>query len=409
MKQLHRAGIIAGIVLASALAALSACVGSDPDPGSSTSSSGNGSSSGGSSGGSSSGATSSSGGSSSGDPDSSVDAGPKFLTGKLDATFKNGQRSDVVITQPEGVFVDKKGRTYVFGGSNACVNGGSNADFAVARFLTNGDLDTSYGGGGRACFEIVANESDTAYGIAIDDQYRAVLVGANKALNPVIAAIRVTEAGQLDTNGFNSTGIVTIAGPGSGVANAVAIDGTGIYIAGSNAFNSASATQGFIARLSSAGAVESSFGGPGYKIDPDTRSFRAISVAGGFVYAAGSSTAMPARAHVVRYTATGMRDSTWGVQSAPSASAGNYDYFMSMDVDANGRVVASGIANGDAGIAIGGKGEGAVVARFTSAGPIDQAFNAAGANKGVYVTSAFNLWTLQRSAGVIEIRLPSSA
>jgi uncharacterized delta-60 repeat protein len=395
--QMVTAGALA---LAGSIAALAACVGDDPGVSASSSSSGNGSSSTSSS---SSSSTSSSGvSSSSGDIDSGPT--PKFSTGKLDQSFKNGPRTDIVISYPQGVAIDKKSRTYVVGGQLGCVGG--NSDFAIARFTPTGELDSTFGTAGRACVEFGTNDADEAYGVAFDDQNRIVAVGyTGNSIEPTMAAARFGELGQLDTATFNPpAGKVTIPDPGSAFAFAVVIDGAAIYVAGSDEYSPQSASKAILARLSANGTIEHAFGGYGYVANNvDAQAFRAVAVGGGFVFAAGTSKASPARAVIVRYSPTGTRDATWGAASPPSASTGsNFDVFESLDVLPDGRVLATGVANADPVLAINPKPGSLFAARFGATGAIDPTFNAGGPNPGVAIAPAPTGMTFQKVTGVVE-------
>src|ERR1700690_744401 len=84
-----------------------------------------------------------------------AEAGP---SGVLDPSFKQGLVTGVTMS-PYAVTVDAQKRIYV-AGSESCTAypvgaAFSNTDFAVARFLSPGDVDTSYGSGGRACVSIL--------------------------------------------------------------------------------------------------------------------------------------------------------------------------------------------------------------------------------------------------------------
>jgi len=99
--------------------------------------------------------------------------------GSLDATFDNdgkvtsqivadaGWRSSLAI-QPDGKIV-----------AASTSNNGSNDDFALVRYLPNGSLDTTFGGGDGETTVDFSNSSDAAWSIALDGAGRAVVVGSS--------------------------------------------------------------------------------------------------------------------------------------------------------------------------------------------------------------------------------------
>ncbi|MBK8047196.1 MAG: putative Ig domain-containing protein [Anaerolineales bacterium] len=87
-------------------------------------------------------------------------------------------------------------------------NGGSTDDFAVARYTTNGTLDTTFGVSGRRTTNI--NTDDQAFGVAIQPTGRIVLAGTSihNTSNENLTLVRYTSGGALDTT-FGVSGHVT--------------------------------------------------------------------------------------------------------------------------------------------------------------------------------------------------------
>ena len=84
-------------------------------------------------------------------------------------------------------------------------------DFGVARYLTAGALDPSFGGGdGKFTFSVGQEAGRTgAIAVALDADGRLVLTGGtyNAIGQPVVAVVRLDSAGALDTT-FDGDGIV---------------------------------------------------------------------------------------------------------------------------------------------------------------------------------------------------------
>ncbi len=97
--------------------------------------------------------------------------------GSIDATFG----SDGKVVTPIGsgnavartVAVQSDGKILVAGSSH----NGANYDFALARYNSDGSLDTTFGGGDGVSTVDFNNSSDDAFGMALDARGRAVVVG----------------------------------------------------------------------------------------------------------------------------------------------------------------------------------------------------------------------------------------
>ncbi len=139
-------------------------------------------------------------------------------------------------------------------------------DFALARYDTDGSLDTNFGSSGKVITDISASGyPDAGYAMALDGSGNLVVAGyVNTASNGLdFALARYTSGGSLDTT-FNSDGIVTtdFSSASADVGNAVAIgsDGT-IVVAGRRGNNSAADFA--IARYTSTGSLDMSFNDDG--------------------------------------------------------------------------------------------------------------------------------------------------
>ena len=89
--------------------------------------------------------------------------------GSLDTRFGNGG----IVTPPMESFRE----VVIQSDGKLVIAGTSNNDFAIARYNPNGSLDTTFGGGAGVTTVDFNNSNDTAYGMALDAQGRAVIVG----------------------------------------------------------------------------------------------------------------------------------------------------------------------------------------------------------------------------------------
>ena len=160
----------------------------------------------------------------------------------------------VAVLPDGGILVGGHAADAPFGGS----------DFALARYLPNGDLDPAFGDGGRVVTD-VGGPSDFGFALAMQADGKPVLTGRaaiNGGSAEVAAVVRYTPAGIPDDT-FDGDGILLTSFGMS--AEAVAIDSTGrLLLAGSLNGGFASTRSDFaLVRLDPTGAVDLSFDGDG--------------------------------------------------------------------------------------------------------------------------------------------------
>src|SRR6185503_16425796 len=170
--------------------------------------------------------------------------------------------------QGTGVALQSDGKVLVAGFTVT----GRGTDFAVVRYNANGTLDTSFGGGdGIAITAVGAGiATDQALHLAVQSDGKIVLVGSTQsvgvppsATGQDTALVRYNGDGSLDTT-FGAGGIViTPVAPGTGTDAGRAVlaqpDG-GILVAGS-AFFSATGDDFALVRYTATGALDTTFGG----------------------------------------------------------------------------------------------------------------------------------------------------
>lgn len=159
------------------------------------------------------------------------------------------------------------GRIVVAGEARKDAN--SLVTFALAGYLSNGDLDQSFGGGGKVYTAFGANNGSGANALAIQADGKIVVAGyaANPAAHHnTFALARYNPDGSLD-NHFGSNGkVLTQIGQETGAgpedrANAIAIDGQGrIVVAGETGSFMLDMA---VSRYLSDGSLDASFGNGG--------------------------------------------------------------------------------------------------------------------------------------------------
>ena len=202
--------------------------------------------------------------------------------GRLDTTFGTG---GVVLTDfPNGLssirdnasanaaVLQPDGKIVVGGTATVTVTGAGGStsqqqDLAVARYNTNGTLDTTFGAGGRV---VTAGASGVASiaGMALQTDGKIVVADGSEQ---AFSLARFTAGGALDTT-FGSGGFVStsfnagaLATNDNSVTVALQLDGK-ILAAGSATYSAASqsyASRMAVARYTSSGALDSTFGSGG--------------------------------------------------------------------------------------------------------------------------------------------------
>jgi uncharacterized delta-60 repeat protein/uncharacterized repeat protein (TIGR01451 family) len=234
-----------------------------------------------------------------------------------------------------------------------------------------GDLDTGFDSDGIVTTD-VAGETDQPFALALQSDGLLVVVGsAQTGGNTDAALARYNSDGSLDTE-FNETGLVTLPiGSSTDVASAVQIldDGT-ILIAGS--FLEADADP-FLARLNADGTVDTTFGTEGIVTTAVSSNVESVGGLGidseGRIVIGGFS---GGDFFAARYTGEGELDSTFsGDGIATTNFEGGSDFGRDMTLQADDKVVVAGEAT------IGGNRDFALV-RYGTDGELDSTFGGDG-------------------------------
>ena len=157
--------------------------------------------------------------------------------GSLDGTFGTGGTVTTAIGDAmdvaRAVVVQTNGKLVAAGYSY----NGSNDDFALIRYNTDGSLDTTFGTGGKVTTSI-GTSTDRAYAAAVQSDGKIVAAGmANNGSNDEFALARYTTNGALDPT-FDTDGKVsTPVGTSSSRAYAAAIQADGKTVAAGYANN----------------------------------------------------------------------------------------------------------------------------------------------------------------------------
>jgi uncharacterized delta-60 repeat protein len=182
--------------------------------------------------------------------------------GVLDAGFGNGGKitTNFGSSAEFGYAIALMGDKIVVAG---CSIQGIDSDFAIARYLSDGSLDTSFAGTGKVLADF-NNQNDCAYAVKVQDG--KILVGgySEQSSNYDFTLVRYLDDGSLDSGfGSGGNGIVrTNIATNSDEAHAMTLTNSGdILLAGYT--GAANSTNLALARYSRDGILDPNFGNNG--------------------------------------------------------------------------------------------------------------------------------------------------
>ena len=293
--------------------------------------------------------------------------------GRVDPTFARFPAVEGPVGALTGLALQPDGKIVAIGFA-----GGSSTDFLVARYLPDGRLDPSFGGSGFVQTDFDFNQIDRASVLAIQSDGKILVAGtsrdpfANISSPTQFAIARYNPDGSLDQS-FGSGGKATanVAGFTQVFGVRAAPDGA-ITVAGAHEAGF-SHPEVALARFSSLGAADPSFGAGGVQVAP----FPYISIdrfsgmgflADGRVVAAGDASVAVGdnyRVVVERLIANGSPDGGFGPGGA--SVFGKLGRLSAADVEPNGAVFAAGMG-------FSGDPRTLLVSKFSPRGGFDRSF-----------------------------------
>ncbi len=297
------------------------------------------------------------------------------------------------------------------GGSSIGVNGSKNRDFLLARFAADGSLDTSFGASGVASISIsgLAKGDDLINAIAIQDNGKILVAGSTfrDAASPSkdFALARYLTNGSLDLSfGIAGTGVVTETrvGEDEEINDLVPLPNGEIIVAGT-ARNGAN-EEFIVARYQQSGVLDPIFGGGlavTTTIGTGDSQCNALALAGdtkvilvGSATVAGSTDFALARYNI----GDGSLDATFGNSGILTTAIGTGDDFAeAIAIQTDGKFVVSGTTVSASGLTQ------FAVARYSADGVLDAGFGAGG-----IVLVAMGSGATERSATLFALALQPS-
>jgi uncharacterized delta-60 repeat protein len=344
--------------------------------------------------------------------------------GDLDPTFGIGGKvtTDLgrSVDSANAVAVQADGKLVVVG-QTFKNNDSSNEDFAVARYNTDGTLDSTFGHRGRVRtdFPTLAAEASA---VVIQSDGKIVVAGGAFPLFVFAGdfkVVRYNPNGSLDTS-FGSGGIVTTTFPGDGsFAFALALQSDGKIIAAGTDFvdfnpGDMSDTDFALARYNPDGSLDTTFGNGGtvttdFFFGMEDDAFSVLIQPDGKIVAVGSANegATFFDFAAARYLSNGTIDTTFGVGGKVHTDFGvrGFDQALSAALQADGSIVAAGFAT-----SIDGIRENFAVARYTSSGVLDTTFSNDGLQQIDFGSCCQDAYAvlLQSDGKIITVGFPQS-
>jgi uncharacterized delta-60 repeat protein len=303
--------------------------------------------------------------------------------GSLDASFGSGGkvRTDFSGLGDEAfaIAIQNDGKIIAGGISGigtSDVIGTSNPDFALARYNTDGTLDPGFGIGGKTTTDFFGFK-DQIFAIAIQNDGKILAVGYASFFSKFGVA-RYNSDGSLDTSFGIGGKVTTEFGGFSNFAHAVAIQGNGkIVVAGTTYTNF---FKFGIARYNNDGSLDTTFGNGGKIITSfsflDDQCFALALQTDGKIVAAGAARFF-SRFGLARYNKDGSLDATFGnggqVTTTFVDSDISFAQASAVIIQNDGKIIAAGGA-----VKPDTFSSDFALARYNSDGSLDASFGQAG-------------------------------
>lgn len=296
--------------------------------------------------------------------------------GDLDPSFGSGGKVSTAIGPGDngtaGIALQGNGKVVVAGTADS----GTDLDFAVVRYNADGTLDPSFGGGGKVMITVGPGD-DVGRDVAIQSDGKVVVAGTtDQGDDSDFALVRLDANGVLDPS-FGAGGkVITGVGPGDDDAASLVIQGDGkVVMAGT--FDDGTDLAFAVVRHNANGTLDSSFGAGGKVVTgvgPGDDVGKGVTIQGdGKVVVAGTTdTGDDTDFAVVRYNANGALDSSFGSGGKVVTGVGTGDDAGKVvAIQADGKVVVAGTTD---------KGDHTdfAVVRYNANGTLDPAFGAGG-------------------------------
>ncbi|MBN8706410.1 MAG: hypothetical protein J0L62_11095, partial [Bacteroidetes bacterium] len=251
---------------------------------------------------------------------------------------------------------------------------GSDWLFAVARYLPNGELDPDFGTAGKVTTLVGDGAEAVAWSVVLQSDGKILVAGrASNGSNTDFALVRYKSDGSLDL-GFGTSGIViTPLGTGNDEGWPVAVQSDGkILFAGS--IDNESGQDFAVVRFETDGTLDTNFGSDGIVVFPigdgwDICRGLTLQPDGNILLAGLSQQPLDYKLALVRLDSNGNFDTGFGTNGISLLGVGTvYDSGYFVEVQSDGKIIVAGYGNN-------GIDWDFIIARFTELGEPDVDFD----------------------------------
>jgi uncharacterized delta-60 repeat protein len=296
--------------------------------------------------------------------------------GILDPTFS----SDGKVTTPIGAGIDEGRAIAVQSDGKILVAGytvnGSYADFALARYNTDGTLDATFDGDGKVT-TVIGIFDDIAYSVAVQNDGKIVVAGySNNGRDRDFALVRYNTNGTLDAT-FDGDGIVTTAfGTFHDEISSMVLQSDGKIVVVGYSFIAFGNTDFVLARFNTNGTLDATFDGDGKVTTAIGPSFDiALDVAlqnDGKIIASGYRLQDNRDFAIARYNTNGSLDVTFDGDGIVTTTIGAFDdQAWSVALQNDGKIIVAGWSSN-------GSNTDFALARYNTNGTLDETFDGDG-------------------------------
>ncbi|HYV94121.1 MAG TPA: T9SS type A sorting domain-containing protein, partial [Chitinophagales bacterium] len=218
--------------------------------------------------------------------------------------------------------------------------------FALARYNTDGSLDATFGSGGIVTTHVGLSD-DQCYSVTLQSDGKIVAAGySHNGTDDDFAVVRYNTDGSLD-NTFDFDGIVTTpVGTSDEECYSVAIQPDGKIVAAG--FDVNTFTEYAVVRYNSDGSLDNSFGSTGkvttdIGVGGDDANEVVVQTDGKILVAGNSSNGSNYDFGLVRYKSDGSIDSTFGTNGIITTDfASGNDFCLSLLIQSDGKIIGAG-------------------------------------------------------------------
>jgi uncharacterized delta-60 repeat protein len=253
----------------------------------------------------------------------------------------------------------------------------NNDDFCIARFNSDGTLDNSFGSNGIV-IQPIGSSDDNGYSLAIQSDGKILLGGScYNGSNYNFCIARFNSNGTLDTSFGIKGKVILPIGSDSDFGDSLAIQPDGKILLGGSCLN-VSNSDFCIARFNSNGTIDTTFGSSGKVIQPigsgNDRGFSLVIQPNGKILLGGfCDNGFNYDFCIARFNSNGTIDTTFGSSGKVIQPIGsNDDYGYSLAIQPDGKILLGGYCF------INTSNYNFCIARFNFDGTLDTSFGSSG-------------------------------